>query len=249
MPPGSEELRRAIAQRYIQQGFNISHNDIVITSGALEALNLSMQVVTKPGDTVVIEMPTFYGALQCVERLGVKAIPLKLHNNQSSALAQLEQTFTQHNVTACWLMSNFHNPTGQSMSDVNKQKMVELARKHQVHLIEDDVYGELYFAQDKPSSLKSFDSAEQEQVLHCSSLSKSLCPGYRLGWVVSKRFHQPIQKLQMMSTLSGSALSSLVSLTIYNTAALIITGGSCARRCTSVPNVWLRCCVDICQVV
>ncbi|MFQ0975644.1 PLP-dependent aminotransferase family protein [Vibrio campbellii] len=203
LPPGSESLRRLIAQRYIQQGMNLTHDDIVITSGALEALNLSLQAVTQPGDIVVVESPTFYGALQAIERLGLKAIEVRVDAKKGHSLTQLESLFEQHDVKACWLMTNFHNPTGTSLSDEEKHRVVELANQHDVYLIEDDVYAELYFGEKKPMSLKSFDT--QERVLHCGSLSKSLCPGYRLGWVINKRFNEPIQKLQLMSTLSGSA--------------------------------------------
>ena len=203
LPPGSESLRRLIAQRYIQQGMNLTHDDIVITSGALEALNLSLQAVTQPGDIVVVESPTFYGALQAIERLGLKAIEVHVDAKQGHSLTQLESLFEQHDVKACWLMTNFHNPTGTSLSDEEKHRVVDLANQHDVYLIEDDVYAELYFGEKKPTSLKSFDT--HERVLHCGSLSKSLCPGYRLGWVINKRFNEPIQKLQLMSTLSGSA--------------------------------------------
>ena len=203
LPPGSESLRRLIAQRYIQQGMSLTHDDIVITSGALEALNLSLQAVTQPGDIVVVESPTFYGALQAIERLGLKAIEVRVDAKKGHSLTQLESLFEQHDVKACWLMTNFHNPTGTSLSDEEKHRVVDLANQHDVYLIEDDVYAELYFGEKKPTSLKSFDT--HERVLHCGSLSKSLCPGYRLGWVINKRFNEPIQKLQLMSTLSGSA--------------------------------------------
>ncbi|MGP8307594.1 aminotransferase-like domain-containing protein [Vibrio sp. YIC-376] len=203
LPPGSESLRRLIAQRYIQHGVPNTHEDIVITSGALEALNLSLQAVTRPGDTVVVESPTFYGALQAVERLGLKAIELPVDAQRGHDLERLEAIFADHDVRACWLMVNFQNPTGTSLSDAQKSRIVSLADKYDVILIEDDVYSELHFSANKPTSLKTFDT--QERVLHCSSFSKSLCPGYRLGWVVNKRFNEKLQKLQLISTLSGSA--------------------------------------------
>ncbi|CAE6906384.1 PLP-dependent aminotransferase family protein [Vibrio sp. B1FLJ16] len=203
LPPGSESLRRLIAQRYIQQGISTSHDDIVITSGALEALNLSLQAVTRAGDTVVMESPAFYGALQAIERLGLKVIEVPVDAQKGHGLEKLEAAFSNHNVRACWLMTNFQNPTGISLSDEQKKHVVRLADEHDVFIIEDDVYSELYFSENKPASLKSFD--KQERVLHCASLSKSLCPGYRLGWVVNKRFNEQIQKLQLVSTLSGSA--------------------------------------------
>ncbi len=145
LPPGSESLRRLIAQRYIQQGMVLTHDDIVITSGALEALNLSLQAVTQPGDTIVVESPTFYGALQAIERLGLKAIEISVDPRTGHSLQQIEAAFTGHDVRACWLMTNFHNPTGTSLNDEQKQRIVELADKHDVYLIEDDVYSELYF--------------------------------------------------------------------------------------------------------
>ncbi|EJS2608368.1 PLP-dependent aminotransferase family protein [Vibrio alginolyticus] len=203
LPPGCESLRRLIAQRYIQQGMVFTHDDVVVTSGALEALNLSLQAVTQPGDTVVVESPTFYGALQAIERLGLKAIEITVDLLTGHSVDQIEATFADNDVRACWLMTNFHNPTGTLLSDGQKQRIVELADKYDVYLIEDDVYSELYFSEKKPSSLKAFDT--QERVLHCGSFSKSLCPGYRLGWVVNKRFNEQLQKLQLISTLSGSA--------------------------------------------
>lgn len=203
LPPGSESLRRIIAQRYIQQGISITHEDIVITSGGLEALNLSLQAVTQPGDSVVVESPAFYGALQAIARLGLNAIEVPVDSQKGHDLEQLEAIFEKHSVRACWLMVNFHNPTGALLSDEQKQRIVRMAEQYDVYLIEDDVYSELYFTASKPTSLKTFDT--QERVLHCSSLSKSLCPGYRLGWVINNRFNEPIQKLQLVSTLSGSA--------------------------------------------
>ncbi|HHF2880229.1 TPA: PLP-dependent aminotransferase family protein [Vibrio diabolicus] len=203
LPPGAESLRRLVAQRYIHHGISLTHDDVVITSGALEALNLSLQAVTRPGDTVVVESPTFYGALQAVERLGLKAIEISVDDESGHSLEQIEAAFANEDVRACWLMTNFHNPTGASLSDEHKRYIVELANRYDVYLIEDDVYSELYFSDKRPNSLKTFD--EQERVLHCGSFSKSLCPGYRLGWVVNKRFNETIQKLQLISTLSGSA--------------------------------------------
>lgn len=203
MPPGNEDLRRLIAQRYLKQGVDVSHQDIVITSGALEALNLSLQVVTKPGDYVAIETPTFYGALQAVERLGLKPIEIPVDSKQGLNIQILEEAFKKYDIKALWLMANFHNPTGSTLSDEKKQAVVQLASQYKVKLIEDDVYSELHFGNDKPKPLKAWDN--KEDVLLCGSLSKALCPGYRIGWVVNRLFNEPIQKQQLISTLSGSA--------------------------------------------
>lgn len=203
LPPGNEDLRRVIAQRYVSQGVDVTYQDIVLTSGALEALNLSLQVVTQPGDRVLIESPTFYGAIQAVERLGLEPVEIDVDPESGVCLEELESIFNNQKVKAFWLMPNFHNPTGSTLSEDKKQAIVRLAEQHEVVLIEDDVYSELYFSGDKPKPLKWWD--RQDRVLLCGSLSKSLCPGYRIGWVVNKRLNQPIQKQQLISTLAGSA--------------------------------------------
>ncbi|KDN29806.1 GntR family transcriptional regulator [Vibrio fortis] len=203
LPPGSESLRRQIAQRYLQQGIVVSHQDIVITSGAMEALNLSLQTVTKPGDTVVIEAPAFYGALQAVERLGLNAVEVEVCPKDGLNITAFKQALIDHDVKACWLMTTFQNPTGTCLSDKSKTELVAIAREHQALIIEDDVYADLYYEGEKPKPLKAYDT--NDSVLLCGSYSKSLCPGYRVGWVVNARYHNQIQKQQLLSTLSSSA--------------------------------------------
>lgn len=203
MPPGNESLRRSIAQRYLANGLTVSHQDIVITSGAMEALNLSLATLCKAGDTVVIESPAFYGARQAVERLGLNAIEVPVDPQSGLCLASFERALQSQPVTACWLMSRFQNPTGACLSDAGKQRVVELANQYHVAIIEDDVYAELGFAATSLKPFKYYD--KQDRVLLCGSLSKSLCPGYRIGWVVNQGFNGQLQKQQMLSTLSGSA--------------------------------------------
>ncbi len=203
LPPGSESLRRQIAQRYLQQGISVNHQDVVITSGAMEALNLSLQTVTQSGDHVVIESPAFYGALQAVERLGLKPIEVDVCPVKGLDIEQFEIVLKNNNVKACWLMTTFQNPTGTSLSDEAKRRVVEIAEHNNTYIIEDDVYGDLYHEGHKPKPLKASDKTDS--VLLCGSYSKSLCPGYRVGWVVNARFNDAIQKLQLLSTLSSSA--------------------------------------------
>ncbi|MFW7525234.1 PLP-dependent aminotransferase family protein [Vibrio ostreicida] len=202
MPPGNSALRRQIAQRYLKQGLRVSHNDIVITSGAMEALNLALQVATQPGDAVIIEAPAFYGAIQAIERLNLTAVEVPVDPEHGLCLTRFEQALNQHNISACWLMPNFQNPTGASLTPQGMAQVVALANKHDITIVEDDVYSELYFGDNKPRPLKYWD--EQDRVMLCGSLSKSLCPGYRVGWVVNGPYHERLQKLQLVSTLSGS---------------------------------------------
>lgn len=202
LPPGNEALRHAIAQRYAQQGMQVSPDEIVITAGALEALNLSLQAVTEPGDWVIVENPCFYGALQALERLRLKALSVASDPQQGIDLTALEQALNDYPVRACWLMTNSQNPLGVTLSPEKKRQLVQLLQRHNVALIEDDVYSELYFGRERPLPARAYD--EQGITLHCSSFSKCLVAGFRIGWVAAGRHARRIQQLQLMSTLSTS---------------------------------------------
>lgn len=202
MPPGNPRLRRQIALRYLAQGFSVPVEEIVLSHGALEALNLCLQTLTRPGDAVVVESPCFYGALQALERLGLRAIELPTDAREGLDLSALAGVLERGEARACWLMPNFQNPLGALMPEVKKRALVELLARHQVPLIEDDVYAELYQGGVAPLPAKAFD--RQGLVLHCGSFSKSLAPGYRVGWAAAGRFAPQLQRLKLMSSLSGA---------------------------------------------
>ncbi|WP_026295345.1 PLP-dependent aminotransferase family protein [Methylophilus methylotrophus] len=199
---GDLELRRQIALRYQLDGKQTDLDEIVITNGALEALNLCLAAVTQPGDSVIIECPSFYAALQAIERLGLKAIEVPSHPELGIDLAALERAIIQHRPKACWLMTNFQNPTGSLMPEDKKRALIALITRYQLPLIEDDVYRELYFGKQRPLPAKTWDS--DGWVMHCSSFSKTLAPGYRVGWVSAGRFSEKITRLKISTTLATS---------------------------------------------
>ena len=202
LPPGSADLRRQIARRYLKFGTNVSAEEIVITGGALEALNLSLQVLTRPGDAVAIEAPAFYGCLQAIEMLGLKVVEIPTNPRDGVDLGALAQAIDRHGIRACWLMTTFQNPLGATMPEAKKRDLVELLEKRGVPLIEDDVYAELYFGDDRPRPAKAFSS--KGGVLNCGSFSKCLAPGYRLGWVAAGRFASDVQKRKIATSISTS---------------------------------------------
>jgi len=202
LSPGNPGLRRQIALRYLIAGINVPANDIVVTNGALEALNLCLQVVTQPGDLVAIEAPAFYASLQVLERLKLKAVEIPVHPREGIDLDVLADSLARLPIKACWFMSNFQNPLGASMSEEKKRALAALLTRHQVPLIEDDVYAELYFAAQAPKPVKAFDT--EGLFMHCSSFSKSLAPGYRVGWVAGGRYAEQIERLKLMTSLSAS---------------------------------------------
>ena len=202
LPPGNQRLLQQIARRYAIDTVEVDQSEIVVTSGALEALNLCLAAVTRPGDVVAIESPTFYAALQALERLSLKALEIATHPVDGIDLNALAQALQRRNVKACWLMPSFQNPLGSLMPEAKKQALVELLAKHEIPLIEDDVYGELYFTSARPRPAKAYDT--KGLVLHCSSFSKSLAPGYRVGWTAAGRFAQQVERMKLMTTLSAA---------------------------------------------
>ncbi|MGF6937058.1 DNA-binding transcriptional MocR family regulator [Paraburkholderia sp. UCT70] len=199
--PGSDHLRQQIRLRYIGTGFAVAPEEIIVTNGALEALNLCLMAVTRPGDVVAVESPGFYAALQAIERLDLRAVEIPVNPVSGLDLDALRSALEQHPIRACWFMPNFQNPTGTSLSVEKKRALVEMLREKQVPLIEDDVYQELHFSRDRPLPAKAFDT--EGLVMHCSSFSKTLAPGYRIGWATAGRFADKVRRLKLMTTLSA----------------------------------------------
>lgn len=202
LPPGNEQLRRQIALRYLAMGVPQPVDEIVVTNGALEALNLCLMAVTRPGDVVAVEAPGFYAALQAIERLDLRAVEIPVDPRTGLDLVALENALDRHDVRACWFMTNFQNPTGVTLTAEKKRALVELLAARDVPLIEDDVYGELHFGPDYPLPARAFD--RHGRVMHCSSFSKTLAPGYRIGWAAAGRHAEKVQRLKLMTTLSAS---------------------------------------------
>lgn len=209
--PGNPELRRQIAIRYVADDVRVGADDIVITNGALEALNLCLTAVTRPGDTVIVESPCFYGALQALERLDLRAALVPTDPREGIDLAALDRVIRKEKPRACWMMTTFQNPLGSTMPQEKKRDLVALLTRHGVPLIEDDVYGELYLGKSRLPPAKTYDTAGL--VMHCSSFSKSLAPGYRIGWAAPGRFFDAVLRLKLSTSISSpvpiqSALAS-----------------------------------------
>lgn len=194
VPPGCESLRHEVARRLMNAGCSITPDQIVTTNGTFEAIYLSLKAVTQPGDVVAIESPTYYGLLEALEILHLKALELPTHPRDGVSLSHLEDALRKKQVAACAIVSNFSNPLGTCMSDQKKKQMVELLAYYQVPLIEDDIYGDLHFENSRPKAFKAFD--REGLVLYCSSYSKTLSPGLRVGWAVAGRYQSKLERLK-----------------------------------------------------
>lgn len=205
---GNLELRKQIARQAFRWGGMIDHDDVVITNGALEAIYLCLKAVAKPGDTIVVEAPCYYGVLQILENLSLKVLEIPEDINRGINITRLRKVIKEFDVRACVFVPNFNNPTGLLMEDFKKEQIAELANELKIPVIEDDIYGELYFGNERPKTIKSFD--KQGWVMLCSSFSKNLAPGMRIGWAIPGRFAKKVEEIKFMTNICCSNIDQQV---------------------------------------
>ncbi len=211
-PPGNKNLRRQIARRMINAGVTLHPDEIVITTGCQEAMTLCLRAVTKPGDTVVVESPSYYGTLKAIESLGLKALEIPTDAENGMSLAALELAIREWTVTACILTPNFSNPLGYCMTDSDKKKLRHLLKQADIAIIEDDIYAELVYGTQRPKAIKAFDDEGQDSnVLLCSSLSKSLSPGLRIGWAIPGKWLNQVTQLKVSNSMASATLPALTA--------------------------------------
>jgi len=207
VPPGLEALRTQIAKHAVLAGCDLTAGDIVITSGCIEAVDLCLRAVCKAGDIVAIESPIYFGMLQCLEMHGLQALEIPTHPRDGISLNALRFAIEHNPVRACLVLSNFNNPLGSCIPAENKKELVELLARYDIPLIENDIIGEIYHTEKRPTVAKAYD--RKGLVMLCSSFSKDLCPGYRLGWVAAGRFRQTIEWLKYTSSVSAATLPQM----------------------------------------
>lgn len=203
-PRGDAALRTEISRRAARWGQVLAPADIAVTCGCTEALSLALRAVTRRGDIVAIESPTYFGLLQVLESLGLKALELPTDARDGLEIDALERALKSKPIKACLLSSGFNNPLGCALSDGNKRRILDLLRRHDVPLIEDDIYGDIHFGPDRPTPFMAL--ATDADILYCSSFSKTVAPGYRVGWVVTPRHMQAVLEAKFGLTLCGPAL-------------------------------------------
>lgn len=206
-PPGAEALRRQIARRAIDSAGHFTPQEVLVTSGALEAMNLCLRAVAQAGDVIAVESPTYFGILHSAIALKLKVLEIPTHPQEGMDLNELERAIRKHRVKACVVMTNCHNPLGYILSDDYKKALVELTARHNVAIIEDDIYGDLPLSGERPRTAKSFD--RKGLVMLCSSFSKVLCSGFRIGWVVAGRFSAEVQRLKFLTSVATASLPQL----------------------------------------
>jgi len=207
MPPGSDTLRRQLSRRSLDWGCQLAPEEFITTCGGTEALMLCLRATTKPGDVVAIESPTYFGVLQAIEELGLKAVEIPMHPRDGMDLDALERALKSRRIAACLAVPNFNNPLGSLMPDAHKQRLVELLSRRDVPLIEDDINGPLAHNGNRPRVARSYD--QSGLVMLCGSFSKTIAPGYRVGWVAPGRYYDRVKALKLTNTLATASLPQL----------------------------------------
>jgi DNA-binding transcriptional MocR family regulator len=191
-----------IAVRSRSWGGNLTEDDLVTTAGGMNALSFCLMALTKPGDTVAIESPCFPGILQLIVGLGLKVLELAAHPVTGVDVGALARVIPHMNV--CLLVPNFNTPLGSCIPDDSKAEIVSILSQHNIPIIEDDIYGDLYFGPRRPKCCKTFD--QEGNVLWCGSISKTLAPGFRVGWIAPGKYKDQILKLKLVHSISATSL-------------------------------------------
>ncbi|MDH5182735.1 MAG: PLP-dependent aminotransferase family protein [Gammaproteobacteria bacterium] len=204
---GNLNLRKQIVKLMREAGVRAHPDDVVITNGCLEALSLALRQLTNPGDTVAIESPTYFGLLQVMESLGLKVLELPTHPSEGMDLQALQQALNKRPIKACLLVPTYSNPLGACMPESKRKTLLEILAQYDVPLIEDDEYGFLSYASKRPKAIKAFE--QDGNVIYCSSFSKTVAPGLRLGWMLAGRYSEQIRYQKFLDNISTAIHTQL----------------------------------------
>jgi len=182
--------------------------DIIITNGCTEALNLSLKAATKPGDTIIIESPTDPWLRQTIKDSGIYTLEIPSSPETGIDLKSMKQILNSHTISACMVNPNFQNPLGFVMPDTCKKELLSMLSERNIPIIENDISGELYFEGHRPNPIKKWDSAGN--VMYCSSFSKTLAAGLRIGWVIPGRYKEKIRRMKLNRSMISPSLNQIV---------------------------------------
>jgi DNA-binding transcriptional MocR family regulator len=216
---GYPPLRAQIAQQAIQYACELDPDELVVTNGCVEALNLALRAVARPGDLIAVESPAYFALLQMLRALEMPVYPIPSLPQTGLDVDALSGALARGvPIKAVVTVANGNNPLGSVPSDAAKRALVELLRKHDIALIEDDIFGDLCFGETRPRPVRAFDDA-YGNVLLCGGFSKSLCPGLRLGWIAGGRFTERVKALKYTTSMATAELQQAA------VAELLAAGG------------------------
>ncbi|PYG78414.1 MULTISPECIES: PLP-dependent aminotransferase family protein [unclassified Pseudomonas] len=229
LPPGSQLLRYEIVRRSVRLGMSFEAENICLTHGTTEALQLALRVVARPGDAIGIEAPSYFNLYPLLHSLGLKGIEIPTHPRTGFVMADVEALLADKTLAAIVCMPTVQNPLGYTMPIEHKRRLAELAAFHQVPVIEDSIYAELQFTEPLQPTLKSFD--KDGWVLVCGGFSKTLAPDYRVGWLEAGRFTKSVQRLKFCSSASESMI-------LCETIGLFLKNGGYERHLKTLRRLY-----------
>ncbi len=195
---GSLVLREQLAKLALNSGCSLHPDDLVVTSGCQEGLSVCLRAVTEPGDIVAVESPSFYGSMQAIKTANLKAMEIPTHSEHGLSLEALELALEQWPIKAILVTPTCNNPMGYTMPEEAKKRLYQLAQSYDICIIEDDIYGDISYQSPRPKTIKSFD--EDGRVLLCSSFSKTVAPGIRVGWIAPGRYRDKVTHIKYVSS-------------------------------------------------
>lgn len=208
LPPGNIHLREQIAIQSVRAKMNITPSDIIITSGCTDSISLAIMSLCESGDVIAVQSPSYASILQICKELKVKIIEVPNDIDDNLCINTLNFVLENHNIKAFFCIPNFNNPTGNMMADSMKKELVECMEKYNIPLIEDDIYGDLHYRENRPTTCKSYDKTGN--VILCSSFSKVISPGLRLGWIVPGKYYDIIEKKKLLFSHGTNSASQIV---------------------------------------
>ncbi len=197
---GYRSLRSEVARRLSRGGCSLTPDDLIITAGCLEAVHFAIRAVTCAGDTIAVESPTYFWFFKMLEGLHRKVVEIPSHPKNGLSVEALRYALDHEKISAVIVMPTFANPTGAVMPDPAKAELLTLLSERNIPVIEDDIYGDLSYQKNRPRTLKSFD--ETGSVIYCSSLSKSLTTGWRIGWVAPGKFFDEVMTIKAYTNVA-----------------------------------------------
>jgi DNA-binding transcriptional MocR family regulator len=237
---GYPPLKRQLAMRYFDYGLQVDPDEIIITNGAQEAIAIALKCIANPGDVIAIESPCYFGIIELIESLGMMAVEIPLCPDDGIWYEDLEKSIKQHNIKACIFSTTVSNPLGSFMTEPKKKQVVELLESHDIPMIEDDVYGDIYFTEKRGMPAQKY--SKKGLVLTCSSFSKTAAPGYRIGWLITSKFANKAKIIKRALSCSSSLINQW-------TLAEFITGHQYDRYLIKLREI-LKCNKDrmLCKI-
>jgi DNA-binding transcriptional MocR family regulator len=219
-PPhqGHPYLRATLARRALDAGINATPDDIIVTHGCIEALNLALRAVAGPGDTIAVESPAYFGLLQVIGSLGMRALEIPTSPQRGLSIEALDLAFQTHgDIKAVVVVPNLHNPLGSIMPDEDKARLVALCERQAIPMIEDDTYGALADCDEPLRAAKAWD--RDGNVIYCASMQKTLAPGSRLGWMIGGRWKARLAMLKFVQSRPNSATPQIAAAEVMQSKA------------------------------